>query len=276
MTASPDWSGLGGDVWARRWRDTDRVLREVGTALDSAVLDAAPNGPFRALDVGCGPGTTTLALAAARPDASILGCDLSPALVSLARERAAGLGNVHFVAGDAEQVALEHGPFELIYSRHGVMFFDDSVRAFTALRHAASADGRLVFSCFQDWASNPWASEVAAAAAGSAVEAPGREPGGFAFADPAYVAGILASAGWTGTEHRPLSFTYVAGEGESALDDALSFLAELGPASRVLESRVVGERGAALQRMREVINNRAHGGQVRFPAAAWIWSARAG
>jgi SAM-dependent methyltransferase len=276
MTANRDWSGSSGDLWARRWRDTDRALREVGAALDSAVLDAAPNGPLAALDVGCGPGTTALALAAARPDASVLGCDLSQALVALARDRAAGIRNVQFVAGDAEQVAREHGPFDLIYSRHGVMFFDDPVRAFATLRNAATGGGRLVFSCFQDWELNPWASEFAAAAAGEAIEAPGREPGPFAFADPQHVRRILASAGWMQAEPRALSFTYVAGEGGSAVDDALSFMVELGPASRLLESRPLGEREAGIERMRQLISSHERGGRVAFPAAAWIWSARAG
>ena len=57
----------------------------------------------RALDVGCGPWTTALALAAARPDAAVLGCDLSEPLVAIARQRAAGVPNLRFVVDDAER-----------------------------------------------------------------------------------------------------------------------------------------------------------------------------
>ena len=273
---SPDWSGASGDIWAKRWRDTDRALAHIGAELDQAIRDAAPEGPFRALDVGCGPGTTALSLAASRPDASILGCDLSPALVAIARQRAEGLSPIRFVAEDAEVAARGHGPFELIFSRHGVMFFDDPDRAFRTLRGAATPSATLVFSCFQAWERNPWAGELASAAAGVTLPPPGREPSGFAFADADYVRDLLAGAGWTGAAPRPLGFRYVAGQGPAAVEEALSFLAELGPASRVIEGLDEGSREAALERMRAVIGRHHHDGQVTFEGAAWIWTASAG
>ena len=271
-----DWSGASGDIWARRWRDTDRALAHIGAVLDETIQAAAPGRAFRALDVGCGPGTTTLSLAASRPDASILGCDLSPALVEIARRRAEGMASVRFVAEDAETAAREHGPFDLIFSRHGVMFFDDPHRAFGTLRAAAAEDARLVFSCFQAWESNPWAAELASAAAGAPLPPPGREPGGFAFAEVDYVSDILASQGWTEAEPRPVRFRYAAGEGPAAVEQALSFLSELGPASRVIEGLDDRGREAAIERMREVVERHHHEGQVVFEGAAWIWTARAG
>ena len=272
---SPDWSGASGDIWARRWRDTDRALAHIGAELDHAIRGAAPIGPFRALDVGCGPGTTSLSLAASRPDASILGCDLSPALVAIAQQRAEGLGAVRFVAEDAETAARGHGPFEIIFSRHGVMFFDDPGRAFRTLRGAATPGARLVFSCFQAWDSNPWAAKLASAAAGKTLPPPGREPSGFAFADADYVRDLLTRVGWSDAEPRPLVFRYVAGEGPGAVEQALSFLAELGPASRVIEGLEESSREAALERMRQVIGKHHHDGRVIFEGAAWIWTARA-
>ena len=275
MTATPDWSGASGDIWARRWRDTDRALAQVGAALDRAIGEAAPDGPFRALDVGCGPGTTTLALAAHRPDASILGCDLSEALVAIAAQRCAGLVNVRFMVEDAEVAAERHLPFELIFSRHGVMFFADPSRAFRTLRGAAKPGARLVFSCFRAWDSNPWASELAAAAAGKPIPAPGREPSGFAFADPDYVRGLLAGAGWAEVEQRPVDFDYVAGDAPDAIGEAMSFLVELGPASRVIESLAHDERDAAVGRVRAAVAGHEREGRVVFPAAAWLWTATA-
>ena len=269
---SPDWSGSSGDIWARRWRDTDRALAAVGEALDQAILAAAPAGPFRALDVGCGPGSTPLALAAARPDADIVGCDVSRSLVAIAQERALGRAGVRFVAEDAEQAARDRGPFDLVFSRHGVMFFADPVRAFATLREATKQGGPLLFSCFRGWDANPWAAELASAAAGRELPAPGREPSGFAFADPFYVAEILASAGWSEAKPAALDFDYDAGPP----DEALSFLAELGPAARVIEELDEAERGAAIERMRELIERRDRGGRVIFPGAAWIWTASAG
>jgi SAM-dependent methyltransferase len=271
----PDWATTSGDIWARRWKDTDAALDALSPHLLSAIEACAPRAPFRAFEVGCGPGTTTIALADRWPEATIMACDISPALAVIAEHRTAEHSNVRVLTGDAEALAAAEGPFELVYSRHGVMFFPDPVRAFGVLRNAVSAGGALVFSCFQSWDLNPWASEVANAAAGRLVPAPGREPSGFAFAEPDYVLQILDASGWTDAEATPVSFRYLAGEGEHAADDALSFLADLGPASRVLQSMAPAERTDALERMRRVIEQHLDGQAVVFPAAAWIWRAKA-
>lgn len=272
---SSDWSGANGDTWARRWRDTDRALVGLSFALDVAIREAAPSEAFKALDVGCGAGSTSLVLAEHRPDAAILGCDLSQSLIAVARQRPHRDAAVSFIVQDAERAAREHGPFALIFSRHGVMFFDNPGGAFATFRAAASDGARLVFSCFQDWHANPWAAELASAAAGRVLPSPGHEPGGFAFADPAYVRGFLQAAGWAEAEARAVAFEYVAGEGPAAADQALGFLSELGPASRVIQDLDDGAREAAVERMRAVVSAHERDGQVLFPAAAWIWKAAA-
>lgn len=271
MTGSIDWTAHSGDAWVRRWRELDTALEGVAAALDSAILANAPDRPFRAFDIGCGAGTTSLALAGARPDARIVACDISPPLAELARSRLAGCSTVTVELGDAPAVALRNQPFDLFYSRHGVMFFPDPVAAFAALRSAAAPGAMLVFSCFREWAANPWAGELAAAAAGRPVPTPVREAGGFAFADPDYVRSILQAAGWEDTANSPIDFRYCAGSGAEALE----FLAEVGPASRELMQLPDEQRSAALERMRIVLDRRRDGDAVVFPAAAWIWTARA-
>lgn len=275
MSVTPEWATSSGHAWSERWQEIDRALSGLGAVLNQAIAASAPQRPFRALDVGCGVGSTSLALSQARPEASIIACDLSPALARIAEERLAGRP-VRVLLGDAEEVAGGEGPFDLIFSRHGVMFFADPARAFRALRTAANAGAALVFSCFQDWQANPWASELASAAAGRALPPPGREPSGFAFADPDYVREILSSAGWTDIEWKPAPFSYVAAGGEQAVEQALSFLGEIGPASRVVQELPEQERLDAAQRMRRVIERHFDGKAVEFPAAAWLWSAKAG
>ena len=275
MSRAPEWATRSGDSWAERWRETDRALSDLAVALNSAIIAAAPRPPFRTLDVGCGAGSTSSALAQARPDATIIACDLSPALVQVAERRLAG-SPVRVLLGDAEIVAGREGRFDLIFSRHGMMFFTDPVPAFGALRTAANPGASLVFSCFQNWGANPWASELASAAAGRALAPPGREPSGFAFAEPDYVREILDSTGWTDCELQSVPFNYVAAEGEGAVEEALSFLCEIGPASSVVRALPEQERSGAGQRMRRVIECHLVGDTVEFPAAAWIWSAKAG
>ncbi|MGE5563337.1 MAG: class I SAM-dependent methyltransferase [Bacillota bacterium] len=274
--AALDWAKASGDIWARRWADTDAALAGLSPHLLAAICAAPPHGSFKAFEIGCGPGSTTLDVAEACPAAEIVACDISASLAAIAAQRLAGHPGVRVVVGDAQALAPAEAPIDFIFSRHGVMFFEDPVRAFTSLRSATSAGGRLVFSCFRSWELNPWASELASAAAGRTVAAPGREPGGFAFADPEYVSDILASAGWSDAKADAVDFTYHAAEGQGATASALSFLSELGPAARILESFDGEERSAGLERMQRIIEGRFDGRAVAFPAAAWIWSASAG
>jgi SAM-dependent methyltransferase len=275
-TAVTDWATTNGDVWSRRWTETDAGLEGLTPHLLAAIATRAPDGPFRGLDVGCGAGTTSIDVAKTCPNAVITACDISPSLLDVARQRTEGLARISLVLGDAEAVAANEGPFDLVFSRHGVMFFADPVRAFQNLRSAANPGAALVFSCFRSWEANPWASELASAAAGRALPPPGREPSGFAFADPDYVLQIFASSGWAEAEPRPVTFLYVAGDGGDAVEDALSFFADIGPASRVLQTMPEGDRGAGIERMRRVIERHFDGIAITFPGAAWIWSARSG
>ena len=275
MSETIDWSGSAGDVWAKLWRATDRALEPVGVALESAIHQALPDVPRRALDVGCGPGTTTLAVAKRYPGAAVVGCDISGPLIAIARQRARNVADTDFVVEDAVSAAVRLAPLDLIFSRHGVMFFADPPRAFRTFRDSAAAGAALVFSCFQGWAANPWASELASAAAGRDVPPPGREPGGFAFADQAYARDLLETAGWVEAAPEPVAFTYVVDGAVNPVDDALAFFGALGPASRLLEGLAEDERQAGLERMRAVIARHERNGRVEFPAAAWIWTARA-
>ncbi|WP_294337695.1 class I SAM-dependent methyltransferase [uncultured Sphingomonas sp.] len=302
MTSPTDWTGRVGDVWAAEWRRTDRSFADLSRHLDAAILAAAPDGPFRALDIGCGAGGTSLALATTRTDATIIGVDLSTSLVDVANDRliravlsrgripgaicgssdapwdrpapehGGAVGNVTFLAGDALDLATVHAPFDLLYSRHGVMFFDDPVAAFATLRHAAVPGARLIFSCFRNWSANAFATAPAEALG---LSPPGSGPGPFAFADRDRVAGILAGAGWRDAHATPVAFAYRAGGGTDPLGDALEMLQRIGPAAAALRGMADGDRGAAIDRLRGVIDRYRTTDAVDFPAAAWIWSAKA-
>ncbi len=272
---SPAWATTSGDVWAERWPELDRGLAGVAEQLDPAICAAAPPGPFRALDIGCGAGSTSLSLTEERPDASIVACDLSPSLVIVAEKRLVGT-SAEPRLGDAEEVAAREGPFDLIFSRHGVMFFVDPVRAFRTFRSAAKPGASLIFSCFENWAANDWASELASAAAGQPVDPPSREPGGFAFADPDYARSILESSGWIDVTRRPVNFRYLAGSGAGAVAEALSLLCAVGPASIILRDLDEDHRDEAVQRMRVTIERHFNGSRVEFAACACLWTARAG
>lgn len=270
MTSGKEWRGGVGDTWAAQWRETDLSFSELTPALNAAVLDMAPD-TGRAIDIGSGAGGTSIALALARPGLQVTGIDLSERLVATARERGAGIPNLRFEVGDATQLAA--GAADLLLSRHGVMFFDDPVAAFTTLRKAITPHGGFVFSCFRARELNRWAAEIVSGVTDGAPPSLSSGPGPFAFADPSHVHAVLEASGWQG-EERPVDYAYKAGEGDSALEDALAFFARIGPAARALKTLEGQAREKAEARLRVVLENRFQDKVVAFPAAAWIWSCR--
>ncbi|MEH3159934.1 MAG: class I SAM-dependent methyltransferase [Sphingomonas taxi] len=271
MTSAIDWRAQVGTIWAEEWRRTDRAFAGLVPHLDAAIRSAAAAEAFAALDIGCGAGATAAALAAARPDAQVTGVDLSGDLLAVARERHGGMPNLDFIHADAIDAAATLAPLDLLFSRHGVMFFADPHAAFARLRAATRPGGALVFSCFAALADNPWATLLAPAAPPPA----GYIPGPFAFADPAATHAILTAAGWDAAEPTPIRFAYRVGEGDDPVEDGLAFFARIGPAARLLRDAAPAERPLLADRLRAALAAQRNGAVVDFPAAAWIWTARA-
>ncbi|MES2156700.1 MAG: class I SAM-dependent methyltransferase [Pseudomonadota bacterium] len=270
-----EWTGATGDVWAQEWRRTDRSFGDLADHLNRAIRAAMPDGPARVADVGCGAGATSIATASVRDDVQVVGIDLSLGLLAIAADRAADLPNCTFLAGAVEQVMGALPPFDLIVSRHGVMFFDDPVAGMAAIRAAAKPGANIVFSCFRDVGSNLWASEIATALG---VPPPGADagyaPGPFGFADAAFVRATLHKAGWGDVAGDPVDIAYRAGEGADAVADAVEYFGRIGPAARAIKAASATDRPAMMEAMARVCERHASEGAVDFPAAAWIWTAR--
>lgn len=96
-----------------------------------AVLERIDVGPGQdALDVACGNGNA--AIPAARRGARVVGLDIVPEMLDLARERAREAGvEVEWVAGDAERLPFDDASFDRVWSVFGTMF---------APRHRQAAD----------------------------------------------------------------------------------------------------------------------------------------
>ena len=140
MATSPSSSDAANAEERRRWNDDAWLAtwleREPLTApVTPMLLDALALQPGeRVVDIGSGGGGGTIEFArAVGPAGSVIGVDISDALVRLARARAdeAGAGNVVFVVADAQTDELPGGPFDVATSKFGVMFFADPVGAFT-------------------------------------------------------------------------------------------------------------------------------------------------
>ncbi len=101
--------------------------------------------PARVLDVACGEGWSTIALALAYPKARVLGVDLDAPSIEAARQRAAdaGLGTdrLEFRHADAANLA---GPFDAALIVEAVHDMSDPVAVLAAVRSSLANDASLI------------------------------------------------------------------------------------------------------------------------------------
>lgn len=286
MTGAADWRGRVGDVWAEEHARTERAFAGIAAALGAAMAAAAPL-EGRAADLGCGVGGTALALAALRPRLSITGIDLSPALIAVARERVARAARAEpereadaaaasFVVGDVLQELPVLAPFDLLVSRHGLMFFAEPVTAFVALRAAAAPGAPLVFSCFAERARNDWVTAPEAVVGVTAEREAGYAPGPFALADETFVRTLLDRSGWQDVRLAQRRVAYQVGAGENPVEDALAFYRHVGPLASLLAASQPADRVRREAALRDLFATRIRDGAVTFSAAISIVTARAG
>jgi len=266
---------------APKWVEYQAVLDTQLEGLGCLTMDRARLVPGeRVLDVGCGCGATTRALAArVGPGGGALGVDVSAPMLARAAAltRDAGLVNVRFTNADAQTHRFEPGSADVLFSRFGVMFFADPPAAFRNLRGALRPGGRVSFVCWQPLAENPWLLVPLGAAAQHLQlpppPAPGA-PGPFAFADPEHVRVILAQAGFDGIHLEGVRETLTVGGG--GLEEAVHFLLEgVGPTTAALREADPAVRPRVYAAVREALAPFTTAAGVRMPAAAWIVTARA-
>ena len=269
------WNEQGGPTWVAMQERMDAQIAAHG-ALGLALLAAQPGE--RVLDVGCGCGDTSLAIArSVAPGGRVLGVDISGPMLARARERAAAarLANLAFELADAQIHAFEPAAFDALFSRFGVMFFDAPSKAFANIGRALCKGARLAFVCWQPPAANPWVSVPMAALAGVLplpAPPPPEAPGPFAFADPERVRKLLEQAGFRDVaargERLPMSFGTPA--------EAAAFLTEIGPAARAV--REAGAHGDVRARVeaafRSALAPHHKDGRVALDYAVWLVSAR--
>jgi trans-aconitate methyltransferase len=117
-----DWAGDMGLKWLASLSLFEEMIAPIGDAL---LARADYQAGETVIDLGCGGGATTLAIAqAVAPSGKVMGVDISPDLVSAARERAvkSSVPNIEFTCADASTVQLVDAPYDRLFSRFGSMF----------------------------------------------------------------------------------------------------------------------------------------------------------
>lgn len=229
-----------------------------------------------ALDIGCGTGSSTLPAAqAVGRKGFVLGADISPTLLALAEDRLGATPQAQVVKADAQTDALG-GPFDVMISRFGVMFFADTPAAFANIAQAMKPGAALVMTAWSDARQNPYFMGPAAAARAVLGDAPKTDrtaPGPFAFEDPARVHRDLTAAGLhdIAVHETPLLLTP-----QGDLETVAELCLQIGPAASMMQKMegTPDDRIAIKSGIMDRFTPYLDAGAVRIPALIHLITAR--
>lgn len=275
--ANQDQSALWNEAAGQAWVEMNDVLDRMLAPFEAALTQAAfPGASRRVLDIGCGAGATSLAMARrVGAEGLVLGVDISGPLVEAAkaRARAEGLEQAAFVKADAQTYAFEPGDFDAAISRFGVMFFEDPQAAFANIRRGVRPDGALTFVAWRSPMENPFMITAVQAAAPflPAMEPPNpNAPGQFAFADAGKVRRILELSGWRDVDVAPLDLPSSVAEA-----DLMAYVTKLGPAGAALRDADEALKARVAAALERAFRPYVQDGEARFTSACWLVTARA-
>jgi ubiquinone/menaquinone biosynthesis C-methylase UbiE len=219
-----DWTEAA-EGWRKWWHHLEAASGPVG---DRLIQLGAVRPRHRVLDVATGIGEP--AVTAARlvgPAGRVVGTDISPGMLEVARERAAELGleNVEFHEMDAEVLDLPESSFDAVLCRFGLMFLPDVDRTLVGIRRLLVPGGRFAASVWGPPDRYPLATAAFGAVA-RVLELPAPvagTPGMFSLADGDALAGKLRAAGFADVQTETLLVRFEF----DSLDECMRFLQEV-------------------------------------------------
>lgn len=267
------WNGEVGERWAREAAELDAMIGPLGELALSALN---PQAGERIVDIGCGAGATTRALSrAVGPTGFALGVDPSGPMIAAARAK----GGARYLLADAATVTPAEAPFDALFSRFGVMFFEEPEAAFAHLHTLLKPGGRLAFVCWQAPQANAWATLTLKAAlphvpTPPAPPVPGA-PGPFAFADPQRIQAVLSRSGWREPDVTPVEAAVLAGGPGANAAAAAAFMVKMGPAASAIREGGEDLANRVAADLAPMLAPYATPEGVFIPAAVWVVTAQA-
>ena len=270
-TPKPIWDEHSDRAFADMQEPLDRQLAPLGHRAQAAL---APKPGERIADIGCGTGQTTLELAAAiGVTGKVLGLDISPACLAIAKTRAAQTPQIEFILGDAQEFAFPPKSFDAVFSRFGVMFFADPTTAFRNIRTALKPGGRLTFVCWRDPKEVDLLALPFTAVKHLLPEQPPPvpdAPGPFGLANAERTKTILRDAGYSDIAITPYDEKTGSGDVAASLEVAL----RVGVLGRLVRENPE-YKDIVTEPVRAALKAHDTPGGVKLKAAVWIVTARA-
>lgn len=270
-----DWSGDMGERWLANLDRFEAMIGPIGEAL---IERAGLVEGERVVDLGCGGGATTRAIATrVAPGGEAIGLDIAPMLVAEARKRSEGIANIAFECGDAATATLEGAPYDRMISRFGSMFFTEPHKAFANLRSMLKPGARLDLAVWGPPRDNAWMMEMMGVVRSHVEVLPAepRAPGPFAFEDLGYLGEVLDAGGFGSVEVEAYNGRQAIGGPDTPPEEAVRFVLSSLGVGRVLDEQPEAIREAAAADMLALFErNYVAGEGVMLGCKVWSVTAK--
>lgn len=228
------WSTAQGQNWVEHEAALDTSMAGI---LDRLIEKANFVPGEHVLDIGCGTGASTRAIAkVVDAQGHVTGLDISQPMLDRARIKSneAKDANVDFELSDAQTHPFKINSYDAILSRFGVMFFADPIAAFRNMARGLKPNGRMLFACWASISDNPWfliPRDAAIARLGKPSPPDPHAPGPMAFQDVDRVKKLLSDAGLNDVRCDTESVQMTM---SAPTEVVANLVSKIGPATRII------------------------------------------
>ena len=283
MNSNDDFISCWNEILVPKWNRFRHLLSGNGAVHSSMAYEYFDIQPGdKVLDIGCGYGETCLEMGKmVGPEGEVLGLDCTETFLDIANKERdeAGLDNVKFILGDAQTYDLPENYYDVVYSRFGVMFFQNIVYALKNAHKTLRPGGKLCMIVWRTIGDNPcWgmAKEIALKhlpPPGDSAQTCG--PGPFALADEETDRAMLRAAGFEKVD------LFLRNDADvcigTSLEEAVDFQILVGPSGEIIrEAAELGQEKLPEVRddMRKSMEKYVRDGGVYMPSSTWLIMAR--
>jgi len=283
MNGNDDFINCWNEILVPKWNRFRHILSGNGAVhSDMAFDDFAIQPGDKVLDIGCGYGETCLDIGRiVGPEGEVFGLDCTQAFLDIANKERdeSGITNVTFALGDAQTYDLPENYYDVVYSRFGVMFFQNVVYALKNAHKALKPGGKLCMIVWRTLGDNPcWG--LAKDIALRHLPPPGDNaqtcgPGPFSMANEETDRGMMKAAGFEDV------VLFKRNDAEvcvgTSLQEAVDFQIMVGPSGEIIrEAAELGKEKLpeVRQDMEDEMRKTLREDGVYLPSSTWFIMAR--
>ncbi|MFA9408814.1 MAG: class I SAM-dependent methyltransferase [Candidatus Dadabacteria bacterium] len=278
-----DFISCWNEILVPKWNRFRHILSGNGAVHSASAYDHFQIKPGdKVLDIGCGYGETCLEIGEiVGAEGEVLGLDCTQAFLDIANKERdeAGLDNVKFVLGDAQTYELPENYYDVVYSRFGVMFFQNIVYALKNAHKTLKPGGKLCMIVWRTINDNPcWG--MAKDIALKHLPPPSDNaqtcgPGPFSLADEETTRAMMNAAGFESIElfERKDALIPVG----TSMQEAIDFQILVGPSGEIIrEAAELGQEKLPhiIQDMKDSMKEHERADGVYLPSSTWFIMAR--